>query len=68
MTNKTTSPKALLRDHDLIGFVRSKSDGEHFVQRASSAKVFQVEPNLIGDPARVSPVSSPRPVRKSKTD
>ena len=68
MTNKATSPKALLCDHNLIGFVRSKSDGEHFVQRASSAKVFGIEPNAISDPARVSPVSSPRPVLKSKTD
>jgi hypothetical protein len=67
MTNRLKSPKALLRDHDLIGFVRSKSGGEHLVQRASSAKVFAIETTDISDPAKVSPVGTPRPVRKSNT-
>ena len=39
MTNN--NPKFLLRDRNLLGFVRPKTGGEHLVQRASSAKVFR---------------------------
>ena len=67
MTNKATTPKTSLRGQDLIGFIRPKSGGEHLVQRASSAKVFEIEPVSISDPAKVSPVGSPRPMRKSDT-
>ena len=59
MTDKSRTAKALLGDQDLIGFIRSKSDGEHMVQRASSAKVF-FEPTSINEPGKVSPVASPR--------
>ena len=64
MTDKARTAKALLGDQDLIGFVRSKSDGEHMVQRASSAKVF-TESSSISEPGKVSPVASPRQARKS---
>jgi hypothetical protein len=64
MTDKVRNAKGLLGDQDLIGFVRSKSDGQHMVQRASSAKVF-VEPSSISEPGKVSPVASPRQARKA---
>jgi len=65
MTNNATTPKALLRGQELIGFRRPNSGGDHLVQRASSAKVFGVEPTSISDPAKVSPVGAPRQARKS---
>jgi hypothetical protein len=56
--------KALLSNQDrLIGFMKCSS--EHMVQRASSAKVYGVEPSPISDPAKVSPIAAPRPARKS---
>lgn len=65
MTDKAKTAKALLSGQELIGFRRPKSGGDHLVQRASSAKVFEIEPNSISDPAKVSPVAAPRPARKS---
>ena len=66
MTNN--NPKFLLRDRNLLGFVRPKTGGEHLVQRASSAKVFQPKSLPTSDPAKVAAVGSPRPIHKAKAE
>ena len=63
MTQRANTAKALLSEQQhLLGFVNC--GGEHMVRRASSAKVFVVEPGPITDPAKVSAVAAPRPARK----
>lgn len=64
MTDRAKTAKALLsKQQHLIGF--KKCSGEHMVQRASSAKVYVVEPSPTSDPAKISAVAAPRPARKS---
>jgi hypothetical protein len=64
MNDKAKTARALLsREQCLIGFM--KCNGEQMAQRASSAKVFVVEPSPISDPAKISAVAAPRPVRES---
>ena len=64
MTNRTKIAKALLSEQEqLIGFM--KCSGEHMVQRASSAKVYVPETSPIKNPATISAVAAPRPVRKT---
>ena len=63
MTHKANTAKGFLsKDKHLLGFVNC--GGEHMVRRASSAKVYVVEPGPITDPAKVSAVAAPRPARK----
>jgi hypothetical protein len=64
MAQSANTAKALLsKQQHLLGFVNC--GGEHLVRRASSAKIFVVEPGPITDPAKVSAVATPRPARKT---
>ena len=50
MTKAANTPKALLRDRDLIGFKRPTNGGDQIPRRASSAKVTAVEPSPCMEP------------------